>query len=58
MITREHGIGATRRKYLPLAWDEGQIEITEKIREVFDPNGILNPAKIFPLRPQDRKNTI
>jgi len=48
MITREHGIGATRRKYLPLAWDEGQIEITEKIREVFDPNGILNPAKIFP----------
>ncbi len=48
MITREHGIGAIRRKYLPLAWDEGQIEIMEKIREVFDPNGILNPAKIFP----------
>lgn len=48
MITREQGIGATRRKYLPLAWDEVQIEIMEKIREVFDPNGILSPAKIFP----------
>jgi glycolate oxidase len=48
MITGEHGIGATRRQYLPLALDQAQIEIMEKIREVFDPNRILNPAKIFP----------
>jgi len=47
-ITGEHGIGAIRRKYLPLALDRVQIEIMEKIREVFDPNRILNPAKIFP----------
>jgi glycolate oxidase len=48
MITGEHGIGATRRRYLPLALDQPQIEVMEKIREVFDPNRILNPAKIFP----------
>jgi glycolate oxidase len=48
MLTGEHGIGATRRKYLPLALDQAQIEVMEKIREVFDPNRILNPAKIFP----------
>ena len=48
MITGEHGIGATRRQYLPLALDQAQIQIMEKIREVFDPNRILNPAKIFP----------
>ena len=48
MITGEHGIGATRRQYLPLALDQVQIEIMEKIRAVFDPNRILNPAKIFP----------
>jgi len=47
-ITGEHGIGATRRQYLPLALGQAQIEIMEKIREVFDPNRILNPAKIFP----------
>jgi len=47
-ITGEHGIGAIRRKYLPMALDRAQIEIMEKIREVFDPNRILNPAKIFP----------
>lgn len=48
MITGEHGVGATRRRYLPLALDPVQIEIMEKIRAVFDPNRILNPAKIFP----------
>ena len=47
-ITGEHGVGATRRKYLPLALDQAQIEIMEKIRKVFDPHRILNPAKIFP----------
>jgi glycolate oxidase len=47
-ITGEHGIGATRRQYLPLALGQAQVQIMEKIREVFDPNHILNPAKIFP----------
>jgi len=48
MITGEHGVGATRRRYLPLALDETQIELMRRIRAVFDPNHILNPGKIFP----------
>jgi glycolate oxidase len=48
MITGEHGIGATRRHYLPLALDEPQIEIMRRIRRAFDPNGILNPGKVLP----------
>ena len=48
MITGEHGIGATRRRYLPLALEEAQIEVMEGIRKAFDPNRILNPGKIFP----------
>jgi glycolate oxidase len=47
-ITGEHGIGATRRRYLPLALDEAQIDLMRQIRGVFDPNRILNPGKIFP----------
>ena len=48
MITGEHGVGATRRRYLPLALDAVQIDVMRQIRAVFDPNGILNPGKIFP----------
>ncbi len=47
-ITGEHGVGATRRQYLPLALGQAQVEIMQQIREVFDPHRILNPAKIFP----------
>ncbi len=47
-ITAEHGIGATRRDYLPLALDRTQIDLMRRIRDVFDPNHILNPGKIFP----------
>jgi glycolate oxidase len=47
-ITGEHGIGAIRRQYLPLALEEAQIDVMRRIRGAFDPNGILNPGKIFP----------
>jgi glycolate oxidase len=47
-LTGEHGIGATRRRYLPLALDGAQIELMRQIRAAFDPNHILNPGKIFP----------
>ncbi len=47
-ITGEHGIGAIRREYLPLALEEAQIDVMRRIRAAFDPNGILNPGKIFP----------
>jgi glycolate oxidase len=47
-ITGEHGIGATRRRYLPLALDRTQIDIMRQIKHAFDPNRILNPGKIFP----------
>ena len=46
-ITGEHGVGATRPRYLPLALDEAQIALMRHIRDVFDPNHILNPGKIF-----------
>jgi glycolate oxidase len=47
-ITGEHGVGATRRRYLPMALDPAQIALMRGIKEVFDPHHILNPGKIFP----------
>ncbi len=47
MVTGEHGIGLTRKKFLALGLDRTQIEIMKKIKEDFDPHNILNPGKIF-----------
>ena len=47
-LTGEHGVGATRRRYLPMALDPAQIALMRGIKEVFDPHHILNPGKIFP----------
>lgn len=46
-ITGEHGIGFVKRKYLPLALGSTELELMRAIKRVFDPQGILNPGKIF-----------
>jgi glycolate oxidase len=48
-ITAEHGIGLTRKPYLSLDLTEVQIDLLRGIKKVFDPEGILNPGKIFDL---------
>jgi glycolate oxidase len=48
MITGEHGIGVTRRRYLPMALEEEQIRLMRQIKAIFDPHELLNPGKIFP----------
>jgi len=49
VITGEHGIGKLRigefERFIP----EEERELMMKIKRIFDPNGILNPGKIFPL---------
>ncbi len=46
-ITGEHGIGLTRKKYLPLAVGSVQVALMRRVKEAFDPEYILNPGKIF-----------
>jgi glycolate oxidase len=46
-ISGEHGIGWVQKSYLPIALHDGRIEILRGIKAVFDPNGVLNPKKIF-----------
>jgi len=45
-ITAEHGIGKIRTKYLDKYLDGKALEIMKKIKEVFDPNNILNPGTV------------
>jgi glycolate oxidase len=46
-ISGEHGIGYVQKKYMNEVMPEEQIELMRGIKRVFDPNGIMNPGKIF-----------
>ncbi|MDM8348742.1 FAD-binding oxidoreductase [Pseudomonas sp. sp1636] len=48
-ISAEHGVGMTKRDYLHYSRSEAEIAYMQAIKAVFDPNGIMNPGKIFPL---------
>ena len=46
-ISGEHGIGLVQRPYINIALNEVQLRLMHGIKQLFDPNGILNPGKIF-----------
>lgn len=43
----EHGLGYTKRHYLEREVGAEQVKIMKGIKNVFDPNGVLNPAKVW-----------
>jgi glycolate oxidase len=47
-ISGEHGIGIAKRPYFSKEVGPIEQEIMKKIKQVFDPKGLLNPGKIFP----------
>jgi glycolate oxidase subunit GlcD len=47
-ITGEHGVGADKRKYMPLVFSPLELRALEDIRRVFDPQGSCNPGKVLP----------
>ncbi len=46
-ISAEHGVGMTKRDYLTYSRSPVEIEYMKAMKAVFDPNGIMNPGKIF-----------
>ncbi|HRX00438.1 MAG TPA: FAD-linked oxidase C-terminal domain-containing protein [Cyclobacteriaceae bacterium] len=46
-LSGEHGVGITKRPYMNIAMSEVNLNLMRGIKKVFDPNGILNPGKIF-----------
>ena len=46
-ITGEHGIGITKAPYLEMEIPRAGLDLMTRIKEAFDPKGILNPGKIF-----------
>ena len=46
-ITAEHGVGMSKRKYLKLCRTDTELEMMKLFKRTLDPNGILNPGRIF-----------
>jgi glycolate oxidase len=46
-ISGEHGVGVTKAAYIGMEIGSEELALMKRIKGVFDPNGILNPGKIF-----------
>ena len=46
-ISAEHGIGLVKKPYLDSTRSAAEIALMRGVRRVFDPNGIMNPGKLF-----------
>lgn len=47
-ISGEHGIGYTKKPFLSLELSAEEIALMKRVKAAFDPEGVLNPGKIFP----------
>jgi len=47
-ISGEHGIGFAKAAYLDIELSPEVIALMQRVKQAFDPAGILNPGKIFP----------
>ena len=47
-LSGEHGIGLVQRPYMDIAFSKVQLDLMRRVKEAFDPLGILNPGKVLP----------
>ena len=46
-ISGEHGIGSKRKDFMGIVTSNAEMDLIRRIKKAFDPNGIMNPGKIF-----------
>ncbi|MBN3758498.1 FAD-binding oxidoreductase [Paraburkholderia sp. Tr-20389] len=46
-VSAEHGIGSLKREFLPVSRSPEELAVMKAIKHALDPNGILNPGKLF-----------
>lgn len=47
-LSGEHGIGLVQRPYMDIAFNPVQLDLMRRIKNSFDPQGIMNPGKVLP----------
>jgi glycolate oxidase len=48
-LTGEHGVGIEKRDLMAVQYAPADLEAQMRVKDVFDPRWLLNPAKVFPL---------
>jgi len=48
-LTGEHGVGVEKRDLMAVQFAPADMEAQMRVKDVFDPKWLLNPAKVFPL---------
>ena len=48
-LTGEHGVGIEKRDLMAVQFSSADMEAQMRVKDVFDPKWLLNPAKVFPL---------
>ena len=48
-LTGEHGVGVEKRDLMETQFAPADLEAQMRVKDVFDPSWLLNPAKVFPL---------
>ncbi|MBW2567555.1 MAG: FAD-binding protein [Deltaproteobacteria bacterium] len=46
-ISGEHGVGVSKAPYIGMEIGAAELALMKRLKAVFDPNGVLNPGKIF-----------
>jgi len=54
-LTGEHGVGLTVMDYLPMQLTGEALPLMKRVKDAFDPKGILNPGKIFKERDGEKQ---
>ena len=49
-LTGEHGVGLEKRDLMRFQFSEAELERQRELKSAFDPQWLLNPAKVFPLK--------
>jgi glycolate oxidase len=48
-LTGEHGVGIEKRELMRFQYNQADLEQQMRVKNVFDPAWLMNPAKVFPL---------